>query len=378
MSLVEVTNTSWLSRLFGSIKSVLFGLLLALISVPLLFWNEGRAVHTARSLEEGAGTVISVPAETVDPGNEGKLVHVSGEATTDEVLSDGPFGVKRQALKLKRKVEMYQWREHRKTKTKKKLGGGKKKITKYTYDRGWESHVVNSVNFKQSGHDNPTTMEFEDKTVAAQKVKLGGFSLTPAHIGELGDGEHLAIGDAAEGTAEVPQKAHNGGIFVGDDPVHPRIGDLRIRFSALMPGPVSIIGVQKGSTFAEWQAPSGDSLLMVTSGNKPASEMFAHAQAVNTGLTWGLRFAGFFCMFIGVGLIFRPIAVLGDVVPFVGSVLQAGVTLFSFLISGAVSSVIIAVAWIVYRPLLGVALLLVAGAAVFALVKVARKNKVAA
>ena len=40
-------------------------------------WNEGRAVRTAESLEEGAGAVVSVPADAVDPGNEGKLVHVS-------------------------------------------------------------------------------------------------------------------------------------------------------------------------------------------------------------------------------------------------------------------------------------------------------------
>ena len=50
------TNESWGSRLVNSIKSVIFGFVLFVVAFPLLFWNEGRAVQTARSLEEGADT----------------------------------------------------------------------------------------------------------------------------------------------------------------------------------------------------------------------------------------------------------------------------------------------------------------------------------
>ncbi len=51
----STTSTSWGSNLFGSIKSVLFGFVLFVISFPLLIWNEGRAVHTAKGLTEGQG-----------------------------------------------------------------------------------------------------------------------------------------------------------------------------------------------------------------------------------------------------------------------------------------------------------------------------------
>ena len=60
---VEVTRASWFSRITESIKAVLIGLVLFFAAFPLLWWNEGRAVQTARSLDEGAGKVRSVAAD---------------------------------------------------------------------------------------------------------------------------------------------------------------------------------------------------------------------------------------------------------------------------------------------------------------------------
>ena len=77
-SFTETTSTSWFGRLRHSVGGVVIGLVLIVGMVVLLFWNEGRAVTTARSLAEGAGAVVSVGADAVDAANEGKLVHVSG------------------------------------------------------------------------------------------------------------------------------------------------------------------------------------------------------------------------------------------------------------------------------------------------------------
>lgn len=43
----EVTKQSWFSRIGGSFKGVAFGALLVIAAIPLLFWNEGRAVGLA-------------------------------------------------------------------------------------------------------------------------------------------------------------------------------------------------------------------------------------------------------------------------------------------------------------------------------------------
>lgn len=105
-SVTVSSNQSWFSRLAQSAKSVLVGLLFFIASFPLLFWNEGRAVRTARSLAEGAGAVRSVAAEAIDSGNEGKLVHASGAVTADGPVVDADLGVEAQALKLIRNVEI--------------------------------------------------------------------------------------------------------------------------------------------------------------------------------------------------------------------------------------------------------------------------------
>ena len=65
-------------------------------------------------------------------------------------------------------------------------------------------------------------------------------------------------------------------------------------------------------------------------------------------------------MFMGLAMFFRPLSVLGDVIPFVGSLIGMGTTIVAFLLAAALSLVTIAVAWIYYRPLLGIGLLVLA------------------
>src|SRR5687768_7217856 len=90
---------------------VVIGILMMIGALPMLFWNEGRAVRTAESLGEGRGAAVSVSSEKVDPAKEGKLVHTMGRAKTADTVSDPVFGVSANAIALRRKVEMYQWKE---------------------------------------------------------------------------------------------------------------------------------------------------------------------------------------------------------------------------------------------------------------------------
>lgn len=128
----EVTKESWFKRLGNAFKGILFGFLLIGISFVLLFWNEGRAVKTMKTLKEGKGIVVPIRADKVDPENNGKLVHVTGKATTEEILEDSVFNVSIRAIKLKRVVQMYQWKEVVTSKTKKKLGGETETVKTYS------------------------------------------------------------------------------------------------------------------------------------------------------------------------------------------------------------------------------------------------------
>ena len=372
MSVTEVTTESWFSRLGSSIKSVLFGLLLFALSFVVLFWNEGRAVQTAQSLTEGAGAVVALAFDKADAGNDGKLVHMSGLATTDEVLKDTDFGVSANAIKLLRKVEMFQWRENKRTEEEKQLGGSVKKITTYTYETVWDDHRIDSSGFKEDGHANPP-MRYTSTAFTAGRVTFGAFTLNPGQIDMMGNGEDLKVTTApsrGEGAQVV-----SGALFLGDSPGSPRVGDLRVSFRLVKPMVVSLIAQQAGATFAPYQTKAGDKLSLLVAGQQPAAAMFKQAQEDNVTMTWILRLVGFLMMLIGLVMIFKPISVFGDVVPIVGSALGAGLFVFSFMLSVALSLGTIAVAWLAYRPVLGVLLMAGAVGALVLLVMRSRKRK---
>jgi hypothetical protein len=89
-----------------------------------------------------------------------------------------------------------------------------------------------------------------------------------------------------------------------------------------------------------------------------------------------LRLVFFVMMAIGVYSIFKPLAVVADVVPFFGSMIAMGLGVVAIAIAAPVTLLTIAFAWIYYRPVMGVLLLLVS-IGVFVGIKVlAGKRKV--
>jgi hypothetical protein len=105
--------------------------------------------------------------------------------------------------------------------------------------------------------------------------------------------------------------------------------------------------------------------------------MFAAAEAENNLLAWILRLVGFVLMFLGLLSVFQPLKVLADVLPLAGSIVGAGTGFVAFALSLAGSLTIIAFAWLWYRPVLGIALLALAGVGIYFLVKALRKPKTA-
>ena len=145
-SFSEVTQTGWLSRLGKSITGVLIGLVLTVGSFPLLWWNEGRSVKTYQGLKEGEKIAISIAAGSVDAGNEGRLVHLTGHAQAKDEVVDAVFGAQLPgAIKLRRTVEMFQWVETKKTTTRTKLGGGEETVTEYHYQQDWSEKYHSST-----------------------------------------------------------------------------------------------------------------------------------------------------------------------------------------------------------------------------------------
>jgi hypothetical protein len=377
----EKTSQSWFSRIGGSFAGAVVGIIMMLVAFPMLWWNEGRAVRTAQGLAEGAGAVVSVAADTVDASRDGALVHVSGLATTTETLTDEEFGVAAPSLTLVRSVEMFQWREEKKSEKRKKLGGSEETTTTYTYRTSWSRTAIDSADFRQpDGHRNPGRLPWESKTIVAEQVTLGAFTLPRDLVATIAAREPLRIvASGAGGAAASPGvRAVDGGFYRGANPEAPAVGDVRIQYEVVNPQVVSVVAVQRGTSFEAYPTKAGTTILMLETGAVAANAMFKAAESSNRLTAWVLRAVGLFLMFLGLFLVFRPIAVVGSVVPMLGSLVGGGIGFVAFFVALALSLVTISLAWLAYRPMLAVGLLVVAAGGVVVVIRRQRAKKTAA
>jgi hypothetical protein len=377
-SFTEVTRRSWISRLLGSIKSVLFGILLFLGAFVLLFWNEGKAVKIAKGLKEGRGAVVMANADKVDSANDGQLIHLSGGVKTPETLGDSQFGISENALKLKRTVEMYQWVEKSKSTTKKKVGGSEETKTTYSYEKEWSDMIENSKKFKKpEGHQNPAAMPYKGYERSVKKATIGAYDLSESLIYQLFEYDPVDLAGVDSLRLDSSARVSDNTIYIGKGTeAAPEVGDVKVMFSMIGRGDYSVISRQNGKTFEAFNTSYGTKIDMIKKGIHSADGMFTHAEEQNVFRTWFFRFLGWFLMFIGLVLIFKPLAVVADIVPFVGNMLEFGTAVFAGILATALSLMTIAAGWIFYRPLLAFGLLAV-GLGIFVFFFMRAKNKAA-
>jgi hypothetical protein len=363
--ITEVTSESVFGRIGKSFVGMLVGFVLVAGSVVLLFWNEGRAVATAKSLREGAATVIDVPSDNINPANDSKLVHVTGDTTAADPLEDPLFNISEAAIRLRRNIQVFEWKEKKESKKRDKLGGGTETTTTYSYEKVWATDLTESSSFKSpEDHRNPSKLEVPKKEFVAKDVTLGQFKLTAEIIARIPGDEALAATEEqlanVSSNLQPKLKVEGEEFYLGADPANPEIGDEKISFTVLRPGTVSIVAAQAKHSLTPYTTQNGREIELVEAGSVAAPQMFAHAQVANRMLTWILRAVGFAAMFFGGLLLLGPISALAHLLPFLGSLVEIGFAIVAFFISAIVSMLVIATAWIVYRPILGVVLIVAA------------------
>jgi hypothetical protein len=385
MSITETTTTSWFSKLKNGLLGLLIGPLLVLGMIWLLSWNEGRSVKTYNSLVEGAGVVVSVDSGSVGAENEGKLVHVSGAVAPQGVPEDQTFGVQAEgAAGLERKVEMFQWIEESKSETKKTLGGGEETVTTYTYHKEWQSRPIDSSRFRNAdAHYNPA-MPFESERFWVSSATVGAFTVDGKAVADLGTEKPLTITPAvlenvsAALNSDLPVKANGTTIYVSRNRQAPAVGDIRISFARQDVATASFVGAQRGETITDdFKTSNGYTVFLSAAGNVAAPEMFETAQSENTLITWLVRFGGLLGMFIGFAMMLSILGIIADVIPFVGSIVGFGTSIIAAILTLLIGPLVIAIAWIAYRPLIAIAVL-VAGVALAAALIYLRRGKAVA
>ena len=394
MAYTETTSTSYGQRLAGSAKGMIGGLLMFIIGTCLLWWNEGRTVRTAKAIGDAASHVESVAdVSRVDASLNGKLIHASAFADTKDTLTDDMFGVRELAIRLDRKVEYYQWVENAQTKEREKIGGGKETTTTYTYEKKWVDKPVNSAEFKDPQYQsaNKVLSEVEERNEMAQHVTFGAYTLPELFVASISGSEPVEVRMTEEQRFTGNERLHMlrpkvntetslvhtnaNTVYLGLSPNSPQVGDVRVTFTKVPPADISLIAQVDGSTFKAYRAKNGQSFSRVQMGTVSADEMIEQARSENNMLTWVLRLVGVLLIVIGLKGMFGLLPMLFKVLPFLGSIVDAGVGLVSWILGLAWSLIIIAIAWLVFRPIIGISLLVLAIAGIVFLKRRGKKNE---
>lgn len=87
-------------------------------------------------------------------------------------------------------------------------------------------------------------------------------------------------------------------------------------------------------------------------------QMFMNKKDFNEKLTWALRLGGTVCLYLSLVLILSPFTALFSYIPFLGAVINFAIYFLAFLLTIILASVTIALAYVFYRPLIAIPVLL--------------------
>ena len=357
--ITETSKISYGGNLKNSLSGMIIGIILFLASFVVLWTNEGNNVAQLGKASYMSKNAVEISAENIDRANDNKLVQVSGNATTNEILTDKIITVPN-VFALSRKVEMFQWEENVETEKKDNMGGSTTETKTYSYEKVWSDQEIDSKNFKKTSYSNPA-FPLKSENFYAKSGKLGDFMLTTKQTESM---HNYSVFENLPQRSEY--KIYENSYYKGYDPQNPQIGDIKISYEIIPSGTgISIIGKQKPDNTLTYMMFKDSAVYLQQDGIKDKDEMLLSFKKGNKLFTNIIRIVGWLMMLIGLNVLISPLVVIFKVLPFVESIvgyLTGGVI---FLISIALSLVTISVAWLAYRPFLSIGLLVVGSSIVF-------------
>lgn len=351
------------SSLLGSI---LVGIILIIAGTILLWWNEGNNVKNIKTITEVSKKVIEVDSSTINPENNGKLISTNGDLIVeDKKVYDNIFGIGTKSAKVKRVVEVYQWEEEKSTDS--------NNNTTYKYNKKWNEELIDSDFFNNKLYKNPEKLAYETESFIASKVKLGEYSLSSEQINSLPANIEVDISNVV--TSNNGYKVVGNYITNADDYNSPEIGDIRISWKYNGWNKATVLAVQDNNTFLSYTSEVGKKVNEVNEGILTSSEMIKIMQNNNNTLKWVLRLLGTILIFIGYLAFISPITKLASFIPVLGNIIGSTIALIAFLVSLTQSVLVIAIAWIRFRPILGICMLVISGLLITQIIRVTKKNK---
>jgi len=366
----ETATSSYTENIGNSFKGILFGFLLIIGSIILLSYNENRSINQTLALEEMQSKMVTLNSTQYDVKYEKMPILIQGEVNPINTLEDTTFGVKSNGLLLERRVEMYQWKENKTTKSEDKLGGSTETTTTYNYIQDWSSTAIDSSSFEHpQEHQNPP-MAYSG-AIYTTDAQIGDFYLSKSIINHFTNRSHF------DGLSTLPQqigemKNYKSYLYKGQNPNTPKIGDIKITYSQTPKEVYSLAGMAQGKTLIPYVTQNDRHFIFVREGTVSANQIFQEEFHSNSILTWILRAVGLLLMFFGFILIIDPLSTLANVIPMLGSLIGGASAIVAGVLTLLIGSVVIAIAWFTSRPFLS---LIIIGVGVVLTMVLKRFNK---
>jgi len=343
------------------------GLILTGIGVHILAWNERHTVSHTTTLNEVYNQIIPLNLyEPIWPEYEGRLVHLQGPLVIDEPLTEPDYGISIQAVKLKRRVQMFQWVESENPLDFSVDAKDPERKNNYYYVTEWRDKLVNSNSFYiKYGHHNPTSMPLTSKVYVSPAVRVG-------HL-QLGEEMKELFNDWVEMTSdERPDrrdvKLHMGIYYHCDDVWKPEVGDIRVQFyhAGHIGDIVSMIGQQKNGVLEPYVTnDSKHKILMLRYGQLTLEQMFDMAKADVIGTAWKYRFIAFVAIFFGGICLRRLLIILLRKIPFLRRLRIEDNAQTNFIFTLFLGALIMTLSWIFQRPWIGVTFFVISFAPIY-------------
>ncbi len=253
----------------------------------LITANESRTALRTDAIDELETVVKSVPADAVDPANQGKPVHIKGRLETETGARDEEFHFGGDdLLSIQRTVEMYQWTSY-------------KKDNQTRWKMEWDDDRNNG----DSSHPNPP-FPLQAARSTANDAHVGAFAFT-GDFDEFDD-QHQLPAELDSSLRDQGWVSYDGRLYLSAGaPDRPQVGDLRVEFDVLKELEISEIGTQEGQSIVKWRASNDDALLVAAPGLLEIPGVIAHARSSNATQAWLSRVAGVGGMALGLGMVFR-------------------------------------------------------------------------
>ena len=424
MAFTETTTMGYGTRVGNSFKAIGSGILLFVIGTALLWWNEGRAVKTEKMLDEAGSKYVEMEnPNKKDASLDGELICGTAMATTEDSLSDAQFGIGAKAIALRRYVEYYQWVEHAEEKTEDKQWVSSPIQSSEFHDPAYQNKnmVLTTVDDAEQYAENVSfgayqlneslihsissreamnlaiaedlLKQFDKSTQAAYErfygvqksisAKQQPTTQQPAQSPVIPDSIRALLSDSAKAVLDSIQAVNdsinrqmenaenkkdleyihvaNNILYFGRVPGSPEVGDVRVTFEKVVPAKVTVMAVVDGDSFKPFKAKNGKRFQTLVMGKKSGDEIIEAEKEANNMLLWFFRIIGIVMVIGGLKGIFGFIEAILKVVPFIAGIFGWGIGVICTVIGIAWSLIVIAIAWLFYRPLLGISLLVLAG-----------------